>query len=313
MARPPRIFHEGAIYHVFARGNRRESIFYAPGHYRRFLRILHSVWDDSDFSVLAYCLMPNHFHLAVRAGAQPLGKPMQRLLSTYARMLNREAARLGHVFERRYHALAVAKPHYLQALVRYIHLNPVRAGLSTDPQHYRWSSHGAYLAGGGPAWLDRSTVLAAFGTPEASAPRRFARYVGHPEDPAEYGEIALPPPPQSRRRTGTEPTGGGRGFVEGPCTSATDLDTLIAIAADIVGASAAQVIGGRDRRASLGRALVASMIQCSQGVSLSDLSRRCGRSMPALSNAGRRLRESPARAPIWNAYRSQVARRTLLL
>lgn len=311
MPRPPRIFHEGAIYHVFARGNRREPIFYEPGHYRRFLRILHRVWEDSDFSVLAYCLMPNHFHLAMRAGTQPLGKPMQRLLSTYARTLNRETARLGHVFERRYHALAVVRPNYLQALVRYIHLNPVRAGLSADPRHYPWSSHGAYLAGG-PTWLDTATVLAAFGAPGPSAPSRFARYIGHPEDPAEYGEIALPLPQRSRRRTGTEPPAGDRKPAEKPRTSMADLDTLIAIAAGTLGISAAHVVEGRDRRASLGRALVASMIQCGRGISLSDFSRRCSRSMPALSNAGRRLRESTARSTIWTAYRSQVEEQMLI-
>ncbi len=306
MVRPPRIFHDGVVYHVFARGNRREAIFHEPAHYRRFLRVLGAIWADSDFSILAYCLMPNHFHLALRAGALPLGRPMQRILSTYARALNREAGWLGHVFERRYHAIAVDEPRYLLTLVRYLHLNPVRAGLTDDPLHHPWSSHGAYLGGVGPPWLDQAPVLSAFGTTAARSRRRFARFVGHPEDPEDFAAVALPVPRRPRAGNGHDHPVQRKAIEPAPKTP--DIDTLLAAAASVTGVSVTQIIHGSDRCASLGRALIASMIQRCQGVSLSDFSRRCGRSMPALSNAGRRLRESPNRASIWVAYRWEVER-----
>jgi REP element-mobilizing transposase RayT len=145
MPRHPRLHVPGGLYHAILRGNHRQEIFHAEADYLAFEAILGAALNRFGARLHAYCWMPNHVHLAVRVADAPLGRLMHLLASRYARRKQRQVPTTGHLFERRYRAKLVASDRYLLALVRYIHLNPVRAGLTADPGAYRWSSHRAFL------------------------------------------------------------------------------------------------------------------------------------------------------------------------
>src|SRR5262245_27591642 len=112
--------------------------------------------------------MTNHIHLLTQVGDVPLGALIQNLGSRYARGFQRSVPTTGHLFERRYHASLLRSDEHLLDAVRYIHRNPVEAGIVADPQDYLWSSHSAYLHGRGPCWLTTRFVLDAFARDETA-------------------------------------------------------------------------------------------------------------------------------------------------
>jgi len=107
---------------------------------------------------------------------------MRFTAAQYSRQTNRKLGRRGHPFERRYKAILVDSNNYLLALIRYIHLNPVRAGLADDPRDYRWSSHGAYLGAHSPDWLSTDWVLSTFDDHRRKATRAYARFMADSDD-----------------------------------------------------------------------------------------------------------------------------------
>ncbi|MBI4518074.1 MAG: transposase [Deltaproteobacteria bacterium] len=171
MPRGPRIDIEGAVYHVIGRGVERRAIFRNDGDRRDFLKRLAELSGAEDITLFAYVLMNNHFHLVVRRGIRLLGGFMRRLLTGYSTAFNLRHRRSGHLFQNRYQAVLCDAEEYLLTLVRYVHLNPVRAGMVADPGAYAWSSHAAYLQRRPPACLDTQTVLAVVGG--KAAYRRF--------------------------------------------------------------------------------------------------------------------------------------------
>ena len=177
MPRKPRLHVPGGFYHVILRGNHREPLFGAD-HDRAYLNAL--VGDAAarfDLRIHAYCWMTNHLHLAVRVGDTPLAKPMQRLAMRYSRHIHRGAGQSGHLFERRFRAILVDADSYLKSLVRYIHLNPVVAGMVAEPMAYRWSSHRDYLGQRTVPWLDTDFVLETFGATVGVARVRYAQFM----------------------------------------------------------------------------------------------------------------------------------------
>jgi len=148
---------------VILRGNHREPLFRQDRDRAYLNALVGDMVSRFDLQVFAYCWMTNHLHLAVRTGAIPLARPMQRLAMRYALHIHREAGQTGHLFEKRYRAILVDADSYLLALVRYIHLNPVVAGMVADPAGYRWSSHRDYLGRRTAGWIDTSLVLGMFG------------------------------------------------------------------------------------------------------------------------------------------------------
>lgn len=141
MGRMLRIDLPKTIYHVFSRGNNKNAIFVDDKDYNVFLKQLFEVKSEKDFSLYAYCLMPNHFHLLIETAQEPLSKIMQQLLTLYGIYFNLTYDRSGHVFQGRYKAVICQKEEYLFKLLQYIHLNPLRAGLTKDINNYKWSSH----------------------------------------------------------------------------------------------------------------------------------------------------------------------------
>jgi REP element-mobilizing transposase RayT len=178
MPRRPRLHVPGGFYHLILRGNHREPLFGADRDRAYLNALVGDVVARFDLRLLAYCWMTNHLHLAVRVGDTPLAKPMQRLAMRYSRHIHADAGQVGHLFERRFRAILVDADAYLLSLVRYIHLNPVVAGMVSDPAAYRWSSHRDYLGRPTVPWLDTEFVLGMFGPTVSAARVRYVRFMG---------------------------------------------------------------------------------------------------------------------------------------
>lgn len=178
MARPIRIAFPGALYHVTARGDRRETIYEDDADRERFLEILGQVITDFNWVCDAYCLMSNHYHLVIETPDGNLSKGMRQLNGVFTQASNRRHRRSGHLFQGRYKAILVDADAYWLALSRYVVLNPVRAGVVGHPGHWRWSSYRAMIGEAvAPAWLSTNRVLAQFSKDRAEAVRRYTRFV----------------------------------------------------------------------------------------------------------------------------------------
>lgn len=145
MARKPRIEFDGALYHVVARGNRKESVFRSKGDYERYLDLIFRYKERYHYRLYAFVLMPNHLHLLMETADVQLSKIMQGLQQSYTAYFNRKYEAVGHLFQGRYKTILCDGDAYLLTLIKYIHLNPVRARLVNKPDEYFWSSHHAYL------------------------------------------------------------------------------------------------------------------------------------------------------------------------
>ena len=176
MARKPRIEYEGAFYHVIVRGNRREKIFRDNKDYLKYLEILSRYKDRYHFSIYCYVLMGNHIHLLLECGKTPLSKIQQGINQSYTTYFNRKHNTVGHLFQGRYKAILCDKDTYLLSLVKYIHLNPVRAKISTDADQYQWSSHKCYV--GKDSIVDTGRVLSMFSEDRGASRRLYREFIG---------------------------------------------------------------------------------------------------------------------------------------
>ncbi len=188
MARPLRIEVPGGVFHVIARGNKRRAIFRDDADRRLYLERLAHYREKFEFELIAYCLLDHHVHLAIRTGRFPLSRIMVGLQSSYTQAFNRRHQRVGHLFQGRYKALLVEEDQYLLGLVRYIHRNPVEAGVVERPGDYRWSSDRFYRKGRGPEWLDADLVLWMLAERRSAATRAY-RALMRDEVEASYEEV----------------------------------------------------------------------------------------------------------------------------
>lgn len=177
MPRKPRLHVPGGLYHVILRGNDRQAIFFDTDDRQRWESLVADGLDEHRHRIHAYCWMTNHVHMAIQCHDRPLSGFMRCIASQYARSTNKKMGRTGHLFERRHRAILVQADSYLQELVRYIHLNPVRAGMVEAIADYPWCSHRAYLTGTPPDWLTLDWVLSAFGESLADARHQYARFM----------------------------------------------------------------------------------------------------------------------------------------
>lgn len=145
MSRAPRIIFEGAVYHVYQRGNNKSYIFDDPNHKAFLLKQLREYQRKFDYQVLAYVIMNNHFHLLIRTNKNSIDEIMFNINNVMAKYLNKQLGRTGHIFENRYNCLVVENEAYLLWLLRYIHRNPIRAEICEDLKDYRWCSHTFYI------------------------------------------------------------------------------------------------------------------------------------------------------------------------
>jgi REP element-mobilizing transposase RayT len=145
--RAPRIEVEGGIHHITLRGNRGQTIFRDGRDYSFFLARLDGVARGYRWMWLSYCLMSNHCHLVVQTPETTLGRGMRQLAGTYAQAFNRRHGTYGHLFQERYGSVLVGSDSQLVQLLRYVALNPVKAGMCAEASEWRWSSHRMMLQG----------------------------------------------------------------------------------------------------------------------------------------------------------------------
>jgi len=147
MGRANRVIFQGAIYHVIIRGNNREYIFNLPKHKSFILKQLKEYNKVLDFELLAYVIMDNHYHFLIKTNKASISEVMFNINNVIGKYLSRELNWTGHIFEKRYTCKLVTTNTYLIWLLRYIHRNPIRAGICTKLDDYRWSSHYFYKKG----------------------------------------------------------------------------------------------------------------------------------------------------------------------
>ena len=167
MARRPRLFAAGVLYHVIVRGNQRQKTFTAESDYQAYIERLARYRKKYDYVLHAYCLMPNHVHLLVESSEHPLAKFMQGLQQSYSQYFNLRHRKTGHVFEGRYKAILCQKDEYLLELIRYIHLNPVRAGIVRVRSAIVTREDHVYLQGKVTETIDPTIVLSMLGGKQA--------------------------------------------------------------------------------------------------------------------------------------------------
>jgi REP element-mobilizing transposase RayT len=162
MPRKQRTDEDGAIHHVYGRGNYKQPIFIDESDNNRFLTRLWHLQEECRFKIFAYCLLGNHYHLLIETGPVPLAAVMHRALTSYSRGFNDRWDGSGHVFQGRYNAIRCHDDVHFRILIRYIHLNPVEACIAPTPGDWRWSGHNAIVRGGS-SLIDRPGVLLRFG------------------------------------------------------------------------------------------------------------------------------------------------------
>jgi len=178
MARPLRIEIEDGIYHVTSRGLERRAVARDDRDRRRWLKLLGDVAARREWRVLAYALMDNHFHLFVRTPRADLSAGMHDLNSGYATWFNRRHERVGPLFQGRFKAILVERSYHYWELSRYIHLNPVRAGLVARPEDWQWGSCRFYFSTRGvPEWLAWQEVLCDHGRTVGAARRAYRTFL----------------------------------------------------------------------------------------------------------------------------------------
>jgi len=191
MARPLRIDAPGLLHHVIVRGNERRPIFRDDDDRTGYLVRLERYRARFQFHLLAYCLMTDHVHLAIRTGIAPLAKVMQSLLTSYTQFFNRRHDRVGHLFQGRYKAFLVEEERYFLALLRYIHVNPVSARMCARPEQHPWSSAAAFLEGRGPEWLDLDEAFRLLAHRPSEARRVYRALMNQPEEAEGYPNRAI--------------------------------------------------------------------------------------------------------------------------
>ena len=178
MGRPLRLEYPGALYHITARGNERREIFSDETDRRYFLEMLKEYHERFDLIIHSYVLMSNHYHLVIETPIGNIIKIMHGINSRYTGYYNRKYGRIGHLFQGRYKAILVDKESYLVVLSRYVHLNPVRAGMVDNPQDYQWSSYNGFiLKSKAEDWIQYDWILGVFSKNGSVARKKYREYV----------------------------------------------------------------------------------------------------------------------------------------
>ncbi len=180
MPRQARLNAPGTLHHVILRGMGRGQMVADEEDREDFLQRLATVSHRTGLRPFAWALLPNHAHLLVGTGSRPLAAAMRSLLTGYAGAFNRRHRRVGHLFQNRYRSILVEAESYLGELTRYIHLNPLRAGLVEDLtglERFPWCGHSALLGRIPRPWQAVGEVLRQFGPTERVARRRYREFV----------------------------------------------------------------------------------------------------------------------------------------
>jgi REP element-mobilizing transposase RayT len=282
MARRRRILGPGLLYHVVARGNRRETVFPSPSDYESYLHQLVAYRTRYAVNLYGYCLMPNHVHLLVRTAEVSLDRFMQGVQQSYTQRFNDRHGLVGHVFQGRYKAFLCETDEYLLTLVRYVHQNPVRAGLARCADDYPYSGHHAYAAGVATELVDPTFVLTLVGGPSG-----YERLIAS-------DSLAGPPHPDAD----------DAGRPERPPPAASLAAALSAVARGLRVDVEVLRSPGQGRLASQPRALAGYLLARRLGYRLSDVAAALGRTVGTTSLA---IRGIEARVPADDVLARRVA------
>ncbi len=180
MSRPLRIEYPGAWYHVMNRGRRREDIFLSRHDYKAFLKVLQETSDAWNLKVSAYCLMSNHYHLLVHTPDGNLSRCMRHINGVYTQRFNRHHNKDGQLFRGRYKAVLVDADNYLLEVLRYIHRNPLQAGITDKLKDYEWSSHHGYISRAKKwDWLCKDVLLSILSKKPNKQKTTYLDFVSH--------------------------------------------------------------------------------------------------------------------------------------
>lgn len=178
MARQLRVSFPGALYHITSRGNLRENIFFGDGDKEKFIEILARTKKYYHYILHTYVLLDNHYHLFIETPEANIQHIMHNINTSYTVYVNRNYHRSGHLFQGRYKAILVDKDNYLLALSRYIHLNPVRAGIAERPEDYSFSSYRSFIETADKENIvDPGQILAYFSKMEKESKRAYREFV----------------------------------------------------------------------------------------------------------------------------------------
>ena len=180
MPRKARLDVTGALHHIMVRGINKTDIFDDDQDRARFLERLGDTITEAQCTVYAWALMSNHVHILFKSGKQGISSVMRKLLTWYAQYYNRRHKRTGHLFENRYKSILCDEDNYLLALVRYIHLNPLRAGIAKtieELDRYPWCGHRTIIGKATHTWMDVEYVLAQFGKTRRKAFHEYRAFM----------------------------------------------------------------------------------------------------------------------------------------
>lgn len=178
MSRQLRIVYPGAYYHVTSRANERKDVFKSQRDREKFLEYLTSATERYGAVVHAFCLMSNHYHLLLETPEGNLSQIMRHINGAYTTYFNMKRKRSGHLFQGRFKAILIEADEYLTELSRYIHLNPVRAGIVEKPEQYKWSSYMCYTGHcKPPEWLKTGFILGCFDQLAVDAQNKYRTFV----------------------------------------------------------------------------------------------------------------------------------------
>lgn len=177
MPRPNRIVCPNMHYHIIMRGNNQEKIFIDDNDRNTFLKILVKFRDKFNLKIYAYALMDNHIHLFIKTIEPNLSKAMKMINWSYAIYFNRKYKRKGHLFQSRFTAKTVTDEKYFFSVIRYIHLNPVKANIVKHPSQYKWSSYNSYIQKENEILNDISEMLLLFDLDERKAIRKYIEFM----------------------------------------------------------------------------------------------------------------------------------------
>jgi REP element-mobilizing transposase RayT len=273
------------------RGNGGQKVFVDSVDRSRFLLLLQQCVERYHCRVHAYCLMDNHLHLAVQVADVSLSKTMQSIGFRYTQYMNRRYKTAGHLFQGRFKALLIDADSYLLELVRYIHLNPMRAGMVKSLSDHPWSSHVAYLGRANTPWLTTDWVLGCLDTDMDRAIERYQLFV---LDGFEEGH-------RKEFHCGTFEGRvlGDDSFIEDVCSrtetrvaATLTIDDILEIVCKRYGISLAELIApGRQQPFAEARAVSAWLVRQCDGLELKALADRLNRELSGLSHAASRLEQ----------------------
>ena len=315
MPRKARIDAPGALHHIIARGIDRKKVFDDNADRDFFIERLGLIIGDTGTQCFAWALIPNHFHLLLKTGATPIATVMKRLLTGYAMHYNRRHKRYGHLFQNRYKSILCQEDTYLLELVRYIHLNPLRAKMVEDVKgldNYPYGGHSVLMGKTTVTWQNKRYILRLFGDKVSSARRQYRAFVEKGIADGKRPELtggglirsvggwaaAKALRKANALQKGDERILGDGDFVEDVLSEANeayerkyrlkakgiDVDTVAQRAARIAGIAPSQIwVSGKQPKVVQARSLLCYWATSELGVSQAWLSKRLKLSQPAIS------------------------------